>query len=98
MDVEGPGDGADGFAFEDELTGEFGLIGAHFPWTPKGHATRHCRLSTLIGPLQDQGVHGILVQKVTISKSLEYLDKPSVDLHNLLIICDFLLFSAFTAL
>ena len=44
------------------------------------------------------GVHGILVQKVTISKSLEYMDKPSSDLRNLLIICDFLLFSAFIAL
>ncbi len=32
MDVEGPGDAADGFTVLDEVSGEFLLIGRHFLW------------------------------------------------------------------
>ena len=40
MDVEGAGDGADGFSVSDEFSGEFLLVGQHFLWPAEGHAAR----------------------------------------------------------
>jgi hypothetical protein len=54
VNVEGPCDGADGFAFENELASELSLIGAHFLRAPECHAARHRRLSPLVRPPQDK--------------------------------------------
>jgi hypothetical protein len=40
VDVERPGDGADGFSVADEFSGEFLLVRQHFLWPAKGHAAR----------------------------------------------------------
>ncbi len=53
MDVEGPSDGADGFAFEDELTGKVRLVRPHFFRTTESHASRHGGLPAFVGSARD---------------------------------------------
>ena len=55
MDVEGPGDGADGFALEDELTSKLRLVRSHFLRATEGHAARHGGLPAFVGPAHDEG-------------------------------------------
>ena len=56
VDVEGPGDVADGFAVADEVAGYFLLIGAHLAGSDEGHAADLHDAATVIGPAEDEGV------------------------------------------
>ncbi len=55
MDVEGPGDGADGFTVADEFSGEFLLVGQHFLWPAEGHAARLGGQPAFLRAAEDEG-------------------------------------------
>ena len=55
MDVEGPGDGADGFSVADEFSGEFLLIGQHFLGPAEGHAARLSGQPAFLCAAEDEG-------------------------------------------
>jgi len=55
MDVENPGDGADGFSVADEVSGEFLLIGLHFLWPAEGHAACLSGQPAFLCSAEDEG-------------------------------------------
>jgi len=55
VDVEGPGDGADGFPVADEVSGEFLLVGLHFLWPAKGYAARLSGQPAFLCAAEDEG-------------------------------------------
>ena len=55
MDVEGPGDGADGLAVGDEVAGELLLIGRHLSGPAEGHAARLGGQAPFFRAAEDEG-------------------------------------------
>ena len=54
MNVEGSGDGTDGFAFEKELAGQVLLFRQHLLWPTEGNATGYGGLPAILRSGQDQ--------------------------------------------